>query len=96
MCNLLKVKGLINAIFEPPKVQRHTKINIYSNLALPTLSRANGSESWRTKSKDKTITTANEITFMRTAKCTSMSYKRKEDILKKVKTEPILNNFFKM
>jgi hypothetical protein len=59
----LKITGLINNIFKPNKVQKVTRIKLYTTLALPVL--IFGSETWTVKSKDKYRLTAAEMTYMR-------------------------------
>jgi hypothetical protein len=46
----LKVTGLINKIFKPPKVQKHTRIKIY---ILDLLTHSYRNENWTVKAKDK-------------------------------------------
>jgi hypothetical protein len=42
--NFVKVSGIINQIFKPSLVSRHTRIRMYKTLAIPVLSY--GSEAW--------------------------------------------------
>jgi hypothetical protein len=85
----LKIAGLINTIFKPTKVQKQTRIQIYNTLALLTL--LYGSENWTMKANDKTRITAAEMRFMRTTvKYIWSDYKRNDDILKELKTEPVM------
>jgi hypothetical protein len=58
----LKITGIINNTFKPNKVQKGTRIKLYTTLALPVL--LYGSETWTVKSKDKPRLTAVEMKFM--------------------------------
>jgi hypothetical protein len=42
--NFVKVLGIINQIFKPSLISRHTRIRIYKTLARPVMSY--GSEAW--------------------------------------------------
>jgi hypothetical protein len=59
---ILKITGLINNTFKPNKVQKGTRIKLYTTLSLPAL--LCGSETWTVKSKDKSRLTADEMRFM--------------------------------
>jgi hypothetical protein len=86
--------GLINTIFKPSKVQKQTRIQIYNTLTLPTL--LYGSENWTIKANDKTRISASEMRLMRTtAKYIWSDYKRKDDILKELRTEPVMGKILK-
>jgi hypothetical protein len=88
--NCLKITGIINSTFKPNKVQKGTRIKLYTTLALPVL--LYGSETWTVKSKDKSRLTAAEIRFMRkTAKYTWRDHKTNADILNKLKVTSILD-----
>jgi hypothetical protein len=90
----LKITGLINTIFKLSKVQKQTRIQIYNTLALPTL--LYGSENCAMKANDKTRITAVEMRFLRTtAKYIWSNYKRSDDILKELKTEPLMEKVLK-
>jgi hypothetical protein len=66
--------GIISNTFKPNKVQKGTRINLYTSLALPVL--LYGSETWTGKSKDKSRLTAAKMRFMRkTAKYTWRDHK---------------------
>jgi hypothetical protein len=58
----LKITGIINNTFKPNKIQKGTRIKMYTTLALPVL--LYGSETWTVKSKDKSRLTAAEMRFM--------------------------------
>jgi hypothetical protein len=62
--SFLKVTDLTNTIFKQSKVQKHTRINNYNELALPTL--IYGSKNWLMKANDKTRITTAEMKFVRT------------------------------
>jgi hypothetical protein len=48
--NFIKVVGIINQIFKPSLVSRHTRIRIYMTLARPVLSY--GNEAWTIRRTD--------------------------------------------
>jgi hypothetical protein len=74
--NFAKVLGIINQIFKPSLVSRHTRIRIYKTLATPVLSY--GSEAWAIRRNDESA----EMRFLRrTAGYTRWDRKRNEDIL---------------
>jgi hypothetical protein len=62
MTKFLKITGIINNTFKPNKVQKGTRIKMYTTLALPLL--LYGSKTWTLKSKDKSRLTAAEMRFM--------------------------------
>jgi hypothetical protein len=76
--NFVKVLGIVNQIFKPSLVSRHTRIYIYKTLARPVLSY--GSEAWTIRRTDERISA--EMCFLRrTAGYTRWDHKRNEDIL---------------
>jgi hypothetical protein len=77
--NFVKVLGIINQIFKPSLVSRHTRIRIYKTLARPVLSY--GSEAWTIRRTDERRLISAEMRFlMRTAGYTRWDHKRNEDI----------------
>jgi hypothetical protein len=78
--NFVKVLGIINRIFKPSLVFKHTRIRIYKTLARTVLSY--GSEAWTIRRTDERILISAEMHFlMRTAGYTRWDHKRNEDIL---------------
>jgi hypothetical protein len=78
--NFVKVLGIINQIFKPSLVSRHTRIRIYMTLARPVLSY--GSEAWTIRRTDERRLTSGEMRFlMRTAGYIRWDHKRNEDSL---------------
>jgi hypothetical protein len=61
--NFAKVLGIINQIFKPSLLSRHTRIRIYKALARPVLSY--GSEAWAIRRNDERILISAEMCFMR-------------------------------
>jgi hypothetical protein len=59
----LKIAGIKNNTFKPNKVQKGTRIKLYTTPALPLL--LYGSETWTVKSKEKCRLTAAEMRFVR-------------------------------
>jgi hypothetical protein len=85
--NLWK-QSVINQVFRPSVVQQHTRLNIYRILARPVLTY--GSEAWTIRKADEKRLQAAEMKFMRKiAGLTLLVHRRKEDILKNLKVEPI-------
>jgi hypothetical protein len=86
--NLDKVLGIINQIFKPSLVSRHTRIRIYKTLARPVLSY--GSEAWIIRRTDERRLISAEKRFMRrTAGHTRWDHKRNEDILTELQISQI-------
>jgi hypothetical protein len=78
--NFVKVLGIINQIFKPTLVSRHTRIRIYKTLARPVLSY--GSEAWTIRIIDKRRIISAGMRFLRrTAGYTRWDHRRNEDIL---------------
>jgi hypothetical protein len=76
--------GIINQIFKPSLVQKHTRIKVCKALARPILTY--GSESWTICKSDRTRMAANEMKFVRrTAGYTKLDKKRNTDILREFK-----------
>jgi hypothetical protein len=72
--------GIINQIFKPSLVSRHTRIRIYKTLARPVLSY--GSEAWTIRRTDERRLISAEMPFLRrTAGDTRWDHKRNEDTL---------------
>jgi hypothetical protein len=83
--------GVINNVFKPSLVQKHTRIQGYKTLARPVLSY--GSEAWTIKKKEETRLQASEMKFMRrTADYTLFDHKQSEDILKELQIEPVITH----
>jgi hypothetical protein len=86
--NFVKVLGIINQIFKPSLVSRHTRIRIYKTLARPVLSY--GSEAWTIRRTDERKLISAEMRFlMRTAGYTRWDHKRNEDILTELQVSQI-------
>jgi hypothetical protein len=85
--NFAKVLGIINQIFKPSLVSRHTRIRIYKTLARPVLS--HGSEAWTIRRNDERILISAEMCFMRTAGYTRSDHKRNEYILTELQMSQI-------
>lgn len=85
-----RAMGIINSVMKPSLVQKHTRIRLYNTLARPMLSY--GSEAWTLRKADKSRITACEMRFMRrTAGYTKWDLKRNCEILKELKTQPVLD-----
>jgi hypothetical protein len=67
--NFVKVLGIINKIFKPSLVSRHTRIRVYKTLARPVLSY--GSEAWTIRTDEKRLILAEMRFLRRTAGYTS-------------------------
>jgi hypothetical protein len=81
--------GIINQIFKPSLVQKHTRIKIYKTLARPILTY--GSEVWTICKSDRARITANEKKFVRrTARYTKLDKKRNTEILRELKINSVL------
>jgi hypothetical protein len=61
--NFVKVLGIINQIFKPLLVSRHTRIRIYKTLAIPALSY--GSEAWTIRRTGEIRLISAEMRFLR-------------------------------
>jgi hypothetical protein len=86
--NFVKVLGIINQIFKPSLVSRHTRIRIYKTLATPVLSC--GSEAWTIRRTAERILISAEMRFLRrTAGYTCWDHKRNEDILTELQVSQI-------
>jgi hypothetical protein len=86
--NFVKVLGIINHIFKPSLVSRHTRIHIYKTLARPELSY--GSEAWTIRRTDEKRLISAEMRFLRrTAGYTCWDHKRNEDILRELQISQI-------
>jgi hypothetical protein len=86
--NFVKVLGIINQIFKPSLVSRHTRIRIYGTLARPVLSY--GSEAWTVRRTDEKRLISAEMRFLRrTAGHTRWDRKRNEDILTELQISQI-------
>ncbi|KAJ4437904.1 hypothetical protein ANN_13843 [Periplaneta americana] len=85
-----RAMGVINSVMKPSLVHKHTRIRLYNTLARPMLSY--GSEAWTLRKADKSRITACEMLFMRrTAGYTEWDLKRNCEILKELKTQPVLD-----
>jgi hypothetical protein len=58
-----EVLGIINQIFKPSLVSRHTRIHIYKTLARQVL--FYGSEAWTIRRTDERISISAEMRFLR-------------------------------
>jgi hypothetical protein len=86
--NFVKVLGIINQIFKPSLVSRHTIIRIYKTLARPVLSC--GSEAWTIRRTGEIRLISAEMRFLRrTAGYTRWDHKINEDILTKLQISRI-------
>jgi hypothetical protein len=86
--NCVKVLGIINQIFKPSLVSRHTRIRVYKPLARPVLSY--GSEAWTVRRADERRLISAEMCFLRrTAGYTRWDHKRNEDILTELQMSQI-------
>jgi len=89
--NFLKITGVLNKVFRPPKkTLNKTRIKLYNTLALPVL--LYGSETWTVTAKDARRITAAVMKYMRrTAGYTWTDYKTNAQIAKDLKITPILD-----
>jgi hypothetical protein len=86
--NFVKVLRIINQIFKPSLVSRHTRIRIYKTLARPVLSY--GSEAWTIRRTDEKRLISAEMRFLRrTAGYTRWDHKRNEGILTELQISQI-------
>jgi hypothetical protein len=86
--NFVKLLRIINQIFQPSLVFRHTTICIYKALARPVLSY--GREAWTIRRNYERILISAEMCFMRrTAGYTRWDHKRNEDILTELQISQI-------
>ena len=84
----LQITGVISRTLKFSQVQKHTRMNIYNALALPTVQY--GCETWTIREQDKSRMSA-EIKFVRrTAQCTWQDYKTNEGILSELKINPVV------
>jgi hypothetical protein len=80
----LKITGILNNVFRPPKSLKKTRIKLYNTLALPVL--FYGSETWSIKARDARRITAAEIKYVRrTAGCIWTDCKTNAQIAKELK-----------
>jgi hypothetical protein len=85
--NFVTVLRIINQIFKPSLVSRHTRIRTYKTLARPVL--FYGSEAWTIRTDERRLISA-EMRFMRrTAGYTRWDHKRNEDILTELQISQI-------
>jgi hypothetical protein len=83
--------GIINQIFKPSLVQKHTRIKINKTLARPILTY--GGEAWTIRKSDRTRITVNEMKFLRrTAGYTKLDKKRNTEILRELKINSVLEH----
>ena len=79
--------GIITITLKPSQVQRHTRLQIYNTLALPTI--LYRCETWAIREEDKPRMSA-EIKFMTiTVKYTWQDNKTNGNILLKLKINPV-------
>jgi hypothetical protein len=85
--NFITVLRIINQIFKPSLVSRHTRIRTYKTLARSVL--FYGSEAWTIRTDERRLISA-EMRFMRrTAGYTRWNHKRNEDILTELQISQI-------
>jgi hypothetical protein len=72
--NFVEILGIINQIFKPSLVSKHTKIHIYKTLARPVLSY--GSKAWTIRTDEKRLISAEMHFLRRTAGYTHWDHKR--------------------
>jgi hypothetical protein len=86
--NFVKVLGIIQKIFEPSLVSRHTRIHIFKTIARPVLSY--GSKAWTIRRVDERRLILAEMHFMRrTAGYNRWDHKSNEDILAELQISQI-------
>jgi hypothetical protein len=86
----LKIKGIINNVFEPKKPLMKTRIKLYNALAVLTL--LYGSENWTIKARDARRITAAEMKYTRrTAGYTWTDHKTNIEITKELNIIPVLD-----
>jgi hypothetical protein len=86
----LQITGIVNQVLKPSKLQKQTRLRIYSTLSIPTL--LYGSETWTLMEQDKAIITATRIkVFRKAAKYTIHDHKRNQDITKNSKHNQFRN-----
>jgi hypothetical protein len=85
--NFVKVLGIINQIFKPSVVSRHTRIRMYKTLAKPVLSY--GIEAWTIRTDERRLISAEMCFLRRTAGYTGWDHKRSEDILTELQISQI-------
>jgi hypothetical protein len=86
--NFVKVLGIINQIFKPSLVSRHTRSRIYKTLVRPVLSYR--SEAWTIRRTDERRLSSAEMRFLRrTAGYTRWDHKRNDDILTELQISQI-------
>ncbi|KAJ4431546.1 hypothetical protein ANN_20145 [Periplaneta americana] len=91
--NYNRAMAVINKVFKPSLVQKHTRIKAYKTLARPVLTY--GCEAWTLRERDKTRIVANEMKFLRrTAGCTRLHRKRNEDVLQELEISFTLNYIY--
>jgi hypothetical protein len=88
VANFVRLLGIINQIFKPSLISRHTGIRIYKTLARPVLSY--GSEAWTVRRTDERRLISTEMRFLRrTAGYTRWGHRRYEDILTELQMSQI-------
>jgi hypothetical protein len=85
--NFVKVLVIINQIFKPSLISRHTRIRIYKTLARPVLSY--GSEAWTVRTDERRLISVEMRFLMRTAGYTGWDHKRNDDILTELQISQI-------
>jgi hypothetical protein len=87
--NFVKVLGIINQIFKPSLVSRHTRIRIHKTLARLVLSYE--SEAWTIRTDERRLMSAEMCFLRRIAGYTRWDYKRNEDILTEFQISVIIH-----
>jgi hypothetical protein len=86
--NFGKMLEIINQMFKPSLVSRHTRIRIYKTLARPVL--YYGSDAWTIRRTDERRLISAEMCFLRrTAGYTRWDHKSNEDILTELQISQI-------
>jgi hypothetical protein len=86
--NSVKVLAIINQIFKPSLVSRHTRIRFYKTLARPVLSY--GRETWTIRRTDERRLISAEMRFLRrTAGYSCWNHRRNEDVLTELQMSQI-------
>jgi hypothetical protein len=84
------VVAVINQVFKPNLIQKHTRKRVYKTLMRSVL--IYGSKAWAICKREESRITAAEMKFMRQiVGYICMDFKRIRDVMKEVNTEPVMN-----
>ena len=83
----LQVMGIINRTLNPSQVRKHTRLQMYNTLALPTI--LYRCETWAVREDDKLRISAEIKFIIINAKYTWQDNKTNENILTKLKINPV-------